>query len=277
MKKENPLPEAFADIIGIQSSQYMIQNIATELYWDLKGYHLDAKDSAGDPIILYSPDAKDKRDEGLDRIIQILTDAYDTEHVMFQPQHSSLIVAADDKSGNLVLKKQDLKDDSIFFTMNPVDDRGDTYFIRMKDSDLYLTRKKEGNNSLIVLREPVLDESQMWYFKTMRASEVAQPDTGYYTISTVADTKSWDFGGAYPALSNTELQIWDNERGTTWPADRIIAIVTEYSDRLSYMTPMSHRSTMFSAYANKGLKLESRTRSLNQQWVFEYAGIPRGY
>jgi len=276
MKKEFPLPEAFADIIGLESSQYMVQNVASQLYWDMPGYNFDAKDGLNEPVTLYVPDNENALAEGLDRVIKILTSPYDNEHVMFQPQHSHHVVGADGRNGKLLLNKYNLKDDRTFFKMVPVDDRQDTYFITNKANGLYLTREKQGKGSHISLQYPVLDESQMWYFKPIPASEVAQPDSSQYVISTPSGNNSWDFGGSYPALDNTTLQIWRGQE--PWPADRITAIA--YRDGICYMAPMSHHSVAgyFTAVAaDRGPMLEKNSKSMHQQWVFEYAGIPRGY
>jgi hypothetical protein len=287
MKKEFPLPEAFADIIGLESSQYMIQNVASKLYWDMPGYNFSANDALNDPVVLNVPDAEIGNAEGLDRVIKIVTNKWDEddEHVMFQPQHSDHVVGADGKNGKLLLldaSKQ--KDNRILFKMIPVDDRQDTYFITNKANGLYLTRENQGHNSPIVFRDPVLDESQMWYFKPILASDVAQPDKAQYiiTAAAAAEKRSWDFGGAYPALHHTDLQIWDDE--TTWSADRIIDIVTNRGG-FCYMGPMSHQSVngCFTAVdiepeeQNDELILQKNDGAESQKWVFEYAGIPRGY
>jgi len=281
LKTEKPLPKEFLDIMAIQTDLYMIQNVETELYWDLPGYNSSAEARAGEAVILYPTDAKAYLPEGIDRFVKVTANKFEPDWVTLQPQHSDKVAALNGEMGFLELAVYNIRDTHNQFKMEPVDDEPEMYFLISRENGKFLTAENGEKGSRMIFTEPVTGKergqrNQMWYFKKMNPEDVAQPDSGQYTIKSFDSGKFWDFPGTYPGLSSTDLQLWSGKSNMT-AADNVIRIAPFDDNKLRLIRPMSHPSALLTAKAESRLNVQNQTRNSSQQWRFVYAGAPRAY
>lgn len=278
MKREHPLPKAFVDIMALESGIFMVQNVSTGLYWDLRGYHFNAQSEPGSWIVSWEPDAYSAREEGLDRYIRVVANEFQPEFVMLQPQHTEMVAALDPGSSRVVLGELNLRNDLTQFEMIPVDDMPEVYRLRSKSNGLYVTSQGGDNGSPIVLAELSDDETQLWEFHAKSPSEVAPPMDGAYTVrSSFSNGRGWEYSGVYPSIYNTSLQIWE---GHDEVADRVYEVQNQGNGSFASLRPFSHPHAYLSHNPGEAVGLTDfpgRDPGAEQQWKFIYAGAPRTY
>ncbi|MFH2114903.1 MAG: hypothetical protein ABIJ86_10395 [Spirochaetota bacterium] len=69
----------------------MIERRITGTYWDLTGYHSDAK-TKGEKLTLYRQDRVSASHEGADRFIKVIPNEVEEGWVFLQPQHSDFVL-----------------------------------------------------------------------------------------------------------------------------------------------------------------------------------------
>ncbi|MFP4365229.1 MAG: RICIN domain-containing protein [Spirochaetia bacterium] len=275
MKEENPLPPAFVDILAMENEILMFQNVGTGKYWDMPGYNTRGDADAGDDIQLYNLDAAAARDEGIDRVIRIIANEYESDWVCFQPQNTENVARVNESEGIIELGSFNLRDHATQFKMEPVDGADDTYYFISRSTGLFLAAEREGNQSRIVLQEQDGSNMQQWQLRSIQREAIAQPDEGQYAIGNPDNNNYWDYSGVYPMIRNMDVQLWS--RPGRFNPDRVIRLVPIENGDFRLMRVMAHPTALLTAHNRERLRPERQTRNHNQQWRFLYAGEPNTY
>jgi len=276
--RENPIPEAMADVTVIKNDVYMVKCVSGGLYWDFGGFNTKAETKGG-KLKIYPKDGGSNKGQGFDRVYKIIPDEMDPQYVYIQPQHTDLVleIAAESKTAAAEVILSDYKKNNAaqLFKMLPVDGQNNVYYLINKNSGLYLeipTGKEAVNNSVVVQNNKTEADNQKWMFEAFDPQNIAQPADAYYTIYLPAAKKYWDFPGSYPEVKANKLQLWAPGAAI---GDRTykIAKVNDYY----VIRPDHHPSNLLTAKKNVQLSTEKQTRADNQLFRFEYGGQPNTY
>lgn len=276
MIKMYPIPEAIADLVTIKNEVFMVKNKAAGLYWDFSGYG-DNAEKKGGKLKLWTKDNDTNKNQGFDRIFRIIPHELEAGWVYIQPQHTYhvLDVTGGVKTPNAEIQLWDLGNTNIaqLFRMEPVDREPNTYYIKAKNSDLYLEAPKNEVRTVIVQNKFTGADNQKWVFEEFNPANIVQPSQDYYAIYLAGSNKAWDFPGTYPDVRENKLQLW-NARGDQI-GDRLYRIANEKD--FFVIRPDHHHNYLLTGKKNAQLTTASQKREDNQQFTFIYGGQPMAY
>jgi hypothetical protein len=274
LASQYPLPEAFAGLgLGMANESFYVKSKSSGLYWDLPGFHFDAK-TLGGRLSLAEKDLNGDNVQGADRFFKLIPHQNDPEYVFFQPQHAKEVVdvkyASTEVGGILHLEYQGLNNRAQMFKMIEADDgEENTYLIQNANSGLLLT---ESNGEITQQIESGWND-QIWVFEKARAAEMAPPPAfRTYRLRSVVSDQVWDVQNAGGQGSRVQLHEVNGNHAQAF-----------------YMTPYHFNAYMFRPMHNRDVALDLHPENdsilgvygINysgaQKFSFEWAGSPRVY
>ncbi len=278
MLKNHPLPEGNSSSIMMQNQIFFVKSKADNLYWDISGYHFDAKKSGA--VQLWEKDNNSGL-QGADRFIKIIQHN-DGVHVYLQPQHSNKIAVIASGSttpgAKLVLYKMEKNKKvlSRYHKLIEVTGEPNTYYIQNAKSGLYLT----SNGKKPITQEAITKaDNQKWVFETANPAEMAPPPAEIYAFQNVKGNRYIDVPGAAPnqKQKGAKLTLWDMDE----QPDRYMQLLPSNIDGYYYIQPMHGTNVWDIQGISKKdgalLQLFTRNNTPNQQFRFIYAGSPMTY
>ena len=274
--KMYPIPEAIADLVTIKNDAFMVKNKAAGLYWDFSG-NSDKAEKKGGKLRLWAKDKNTNKDQGFDRVFRIIPHEIEAGWVYIQPQHTYnvLDVTGGVKTPNAEIQLWDLGKTNAgqMFRMEPVDREPNTFYIKAKNSDLYLEAPKNEQGVVIVQNKFTGKDNQKWIFEEFDPANIAQPEQAFFSIYLAGTNKAWDFPGTYPDVRENKLQLW-NAKGDQI-GDRLYRVAKEKD--FFVIRPDHHHNYLLTGKKNAQLTTAEQKREDNQLFTFIYAGQPMAY
>lgn len=277
MLENHPLPEKMANVVSLKDDAYLVKNKANGLYWDIDGYHMDAKKWS--KLKLNPKDKKHKNRQGFDRIFKLIVNQENPEHVRIQPQHYPTYLNLAKKTEDYINLRPN-KEITPYreFKLEPVDNEKGNFYIKNRKNGQYLEAPKSNeaeNGMLVALNDFTGADNQKWELEKFNPKDIAFPETGFYAVKSFAANKYWGFRGKFPNVSGTKLRSYKMGKQE---GDRVFKFA-RLSGTPEFLIRPGHESSKVLTARNVGEQLFvfDQTRSDNQLFTLEYAGRPRAY
>jgi hypothetical protein len=274
--KRYPIPEAIADLVAIKNEAFMVKSKSAGLYWDFSGFNEKAEKKGG-KLKIWPKDNNSNSNQGFDRVFRIIPHEMEAGWVYIQPQHTNhvLDVTGGVTTPNAEIQLWDMGKTNIAqqFRMEPVDREPNTYYIKAKHSNLYLEVPKKEQGTIIIQNKFTGADNQKWVFEEFDPKNIAPPGQKYYGIFLAGSNKAWDFPGAYPAVTENNLQLWNASGDQIGDRSYLIAKEKDFF----VIRPDHHNSFLLTGRKNTQLTTAQQKREDNQLFTFIYGGQPMAY